>query len=169
MSETMLEIARRVLVVVVSTAVVAASVSLYQIASSGIPFFETIPEGTVLALDSQECPSDWTEFTLGDGRFIVGRGVHSRNNAYGTLVPVKEIGATGGEDQVRLEIEHMPSHAHENPTEGGSGQGRTPALRATDNGNPSGPHRRPTGAVGGNQPHDNMPPYVVLLYCKKDR
>ena len=69
MSETVLEIARRVLVVVVSTAVVAASISLYRIAASDIPFFETIPDGTVLALDRQECPSAWTEFTLGNGRF----------------------------------------------------------------------------------------------------
>ena len=165
------EVARGVLVIIVSTALISSAVSLYRLASSVGPFTRSIPPGAVVAFDSESCPRGWTPYTRGAGRFLIGAGRHSEHNGFGTEVPVKVPGATGGEDQAVLTIDQMPRHRHQNPTEGGSGTGRTSALRATDNGNVSDDgrhaHARPTAHEGGGQPHDIMPPWVALTFCSR--
>ena len=165
------EVFRGVLVTIVSAAIISSAVSLYQIASSSGPFFGGVPEGAVLAFNRQECPNSWTAYDDGEGRFIVGVGAHTLHNAYGNKVPTKELGEKSGEDRVLLEIDHMPNHFHYNPTQGSTGQGRYPALAATDHGNEGArgmEHSRPTSEQGESQPHNNMPPYVALLFCEKE-
>ena len=126
--------------------------------------------GAVVAFDrSNGCPTGWEEFSGAAGRFIVGAGRHSQHNQYGNPVPEKKLGETGGQDRVKLEIEHMPKHRHRNPSRGADDRGEEilQSLQATGDGEYGGVHERPTEVTGGDQPHDNMPPYVALLYCKR--
>lgn len=74
-------------------------------------------------------------------------------------------GTTGGEANVTLTVEQMPSHSH-------------PLVNAKSNFDPSygfgylasvdrGENRaiyNPTGDTGGGQAHNNMPPYLAV-YC----
>ena len=129
-----------------------------------------LPSDAVVAFAGKDgCPDGWTEYPEAAGRFIVGAGRHSEHNRYGNPVTPKKVGDRGGEDQVKLKIEHMPKHLHQNPTRGSGRKGRVPTLQAMDDGHKDGGrHQRPTNITGGSQPHDNMPPYVALLYCKRD-
>ena len=163
------EVARGILIVVVSTAIISVAVSLYRIASDW-PFFGGVPDGAVIPFDLATCPAGWNTESRAEGRFIIGTGVHSDFNSHGTAVAPKTLGQEGGDDQVQLAIEHMPRHTHANPTQGGTPTSNFPALRATDNGfrgADSMPHGRPTSARGGGLPHDNMPPFLALQFCKK--
>ena len=127
----------------------------------------TIPLGAVVAFDRDNgCPAGWTEHQAAAGRFIVGVGRHSEYNVYGNDVTWKAVGDTGGTDQVRLEIDHMPSHAHQTPSTGSGSNLRVWALSATGRGEYGGRHARPTDATGGGQPHDNMPPYIAFYLCR---
>ena len=130
-----------------------------------------LPSGAVVAFAKEHgCPAGWTEYKEAEGRFIVGAGRHSEYNQYGNEVTMKYVGDTGGEDQVRLGIDHMPSHFHRNPSRGDDAQRRKIvwALQAARLGDYGGPDSRPTEATGGNKPHDNMPPFVALVYCQRD-
>ena len=134
------------------------------------PTVVDLPKGAVVAFSKEEgCPTGWEEYDDAKGRFIVGVGQHSLNNEYGTPVPIKQVGEKGGQDQVKLEVEHLPAHKHENPSRGADGRGNyfVQALQATGLGEYGGVHARPTQETGGNQPHNNIPPYVALRYCEK--
>ena len=131
---------------------------------------ESLPSSAVIAFDRIEgCPDGWTEHERARGRFIVGVGRHTEHNQYGNEVLAKEVGDTGGEDQVRLEIKHMPKHSHRNPSRADEGsKEQVHALKATHRGEYGGKHARPTEVSGGGEPHENMPPYIAFRLCKKD-
>jgi hypothetical protein len=81
-------------------------------------------------------------------RFIVGAG-----SEY-------EVGATGGEKEHTLTIDEIPSYSH------------TQIGRASGGwcGYCSGPYpsgSTSTGSTGGDQPHENRPPYYALCYIMK--
>lgn len=90
------------------------------------------------------------------GRFLLG----ADDSTY-------KIGKTGGEATHTLTVDEMPSHAHNvgamNNYDWGEG-----GDRFTIN-NPSiGYTLRAGGAdTGGNQPHNNMPPYLVVYIWKR--
>ena len=87
------------------------------------------------------------------------------------------IGETGGSQYVTLLLNQIPQHTHAiyasatgneaNPTNaafGGAARGHTGAYAATGTSVAS----MNAGAVstaGGGQPHDNMPPYLVMNFC----
>lgn len=138
-----------------------------RVAALEQPTFQA-PQGAVVAFNLAECPSEWRPLDDAEGRFIVGVGQHSVHNAFGNDVPVKNLGDRGGEDQVRLGIEQMPNHFHDNPTSGSGSAARVWALEISQRGELGGRHRRPTDARGEGQPYNNMPPYLALLYCVRD-
>lgn len=71
------------------------------------------------------------------------------------------VGSVGGEAEVKLDVEHMPKHSHQFSIIGiGSG---TYNYNLKDLPVGTGEHYS-TGEVGGDQPHNNMPPYVAY-YC----
>ena len=115
-----------------------------------------IPSGAVMAFNLPSCPERWSELTTAQGRFIVG---------VGTLVnETYTLGDTGGEAFHQLTIEEMPSHSHDARAMHYEvyGGGRNGASHGAN------PGQWNTGETGGNQPHENRPPYLALLYCQKD-
>ena len=74
-------------------------------------------------------------------------------------------GATGGEATHKLTINEMPSHSHtlQNPVgpTGGSVAGYVWSQQIENWGNMA------AKAVGGSQPHNNMPPYLTVYMWKR--
>lgn len=105
----------------------------------------TIPDGWALCDGSNGTPDLRDKFVLGAG------------NSY-------SVGNTGGEETHTLTVEEMPSHSHSYAkyqrastiSTSSSSSRLTPSSSETY-----------TGLTGGNQPHNNMPPYYALCYIMK--
>jgi microcystin-dependent protein len=118
-----------------------------------------IPRGSIILWSgsASNIPGGWA---LCDGnttngtpnlldRFVLGAG-----NNYAA-------GATGGEATHTLTIAEMPSHTHSLP------QGDQNWGSRDGNSVWGGNWTANTGSAGGNQPHNNMPPYYALCYIMK--
>ena len=132
-----------------------------------------IPAGAVVAFNSKLCPDGWGEFSAINGRVIVGSGKSSE-------LTERKLGETGGEESHRLTIEEMPIHNHSINDPGHS-------HKSQYMGRPEGPDhgwwgknggyagwdtsKSATGITlgdsGGGGAHNNMQPYIALLYCVK--
>jgi len=118
-------------------------------------------------------------------RFIVGAG-----GSY-------QLGATGGSDKVTLKVDELPSHSHAGTVSGQTGDagqhthrvmeyGGMPGVNGSWNsshiyslvsgqsnwwtgwaGNHSHSFTVSIGAAGGNQAHENRPPYYALFFIMK--
>lgn len=87
-------------------------------------------------------------------RFLVGAG-----NSY-------KLGNTGGVNMVTLTIAQMPSHEHYVY----SGRYGSNIYSISCDGSSYGgilDHKHKTKSAGGNQPHENRPPYYALYYIMK--
>jgi len=132
---------------------------------------ELIPTGVIVMWSGTiaTIPSGWA---LCDGtngtpdlrdRFIVGArqddsGV-AKTNVKGTLLQ------TGGEHQHTLTTGEMPSHSHDIPRRSPTvGSWRT--FDSPDELN-IGIWGNPTGSTGGDQPHENTPPFYALAFIIK--
>lgn len=130
-----------------------------------------LPSGAVVAFlssESEPCPGDnWEIYNDVKGRFIVGAGK-------GDGLTLRELGKSGGEQMHILKGDELPSHNHDIYFSLGEG-GAAPLNwfnNAKTNNTVASQSRGPdTGGhqpfVGKNQPHNNMPPYIALYYCKK--
>ena len=80
-------------------------------------------------------------------------------------------GATGGEASVALKTENIPEHNHvyylDTTKQGIAQDNGTWLVDAGTVGTKITEHPRTTEPTGGNQPHNNMPPYYVLAYIMK--
>ena len=98
----------------------------------------------------------------------------------GPGLSLHDLGETGGSETVTLLESEIPSHGHPMQASQGDGTERTPSpggngqLLATGVGisqyqAPSGPATPLSGSAiapaGGDQPHNNMQPYLVLNFC----
>lgn len=81
-----------------------------------------------------------------------------------------KAGSTGGEAKVTLKPEEMPRHAHPQYVTANANSGGT-AIREDYTRDSTGSTRylqgADTGEVGGNQPHNNMPPYLTVYIWKR--
>ncbi len=111
--------------------------------------FQT-PRNAIMAFDQAECPSGWEDFHHARDRFILGAGAKY------------SVGATGGAETHRLTVEEMPSHDHGGIWGGDGGK----AGMNNDYAYHSAGHLR-IASQGGGRPHNNMPPYIALRWCKK--
>jgi hypothetical protein len=143
-----------------------------------------VPAGTIVMWsgDVEDIPERWA---LCDGqngtpdlrdRFIVGAG---------SKYAVRE---EGGQEVVELTVEHLPEHAH--PTSMKEAGAHSHTLQGSDDGwaypiprrgdsrkvdkqaiktSAAGGHRHTIDAraIGGNQPHENRPPFYALCYIIK--
>ena len=67
---------------------------------------------------------------------------------------------TGGTQTHTLTIAEMPAHVHQiYYITGGAAGSNSPKIQGNS------PTTTPTLPTGGNQPHENMPPYYALKYC----
>lgn len=112
---------------------------------------------TAGSLGQSICPEGWSYYKKAENRFILG----ADELKY-------QIGVTGGAESVALTISEMPTHSH--PilrTSSNSGDGNYVNWAAMGS-----PNNKSTGSgtapVGDSQPHNNMPPYIALYFCKKD-
>jgi len=116
------------------------------------------PTGAIIAFDQPEgCPEGWSPYLEAAGRMIIGTGK-------GDGLSNRKYRETGGEEAHTLSINEMPSHNHQYNHESDVGGG---CGRAGCNSHATYPSFS-TSNTGGNRPHNNMPPYIALTYCRKD-
>jgi hypothetical protein len=119
-----------------------------------------MPIGTIIAFANVTIPRGWAKCDgtapTPDlrGRFILGEG------------PGYVLNRRDGEETHRLSVAEMPSHAHTNI---GSYGDRHYSRYSFGGSQPSedNPGTSTSGHMGGNEPHNNMPPYHVLIYIMK--
>jgi microcystin-dependent protein len=120
-----------------------------------------VPKGAIMAFRLQTCPSGWQPAVDLAGRTIVGAGA-GQDDQNGKPLTKRTLGQTGGEEMHKLTIAEMPSHSHgvqQAAGIDGNRSGQQDALYHAVHGQ--------TDSVGGDQPHNIMPPYLVLTYCEK--
>ena len=140
-----------------------------------------LPTGMVIAWAKQEIPKGWAvcdgENTTPDlrGRFVLAAG-EGKTYQYDTgkvdaeRKPITEerelttraLGNNNGEEQHTLTVDEMPSHNHEHNGErsGGMAFGHGAPYQFPD-------RTSYTFKTGGDQSHNNMPPFYVLIYIMK--
>jgi microcystin-dependent protein len=82
-------------------------------------------------------------------------------------------GQVGGEPTHALVATELPAHTHAvagsaNPADQGSPVGNYPAVESSNAYSSTSDNTMAAGmvsAAGGNQPHENWPPYLVLCFC----
>lgn len=133
-----------------------------------------IPVGAVLSFDLPDgCPVGWAPYSQGAGRVIVGVG--SATDQIGEARTFLFGDPPGGTFQHRLSLAEMPAHAHGfSVWEPIFGTGRRFDTQPGIGLHPAEPSAGDvkqtfqTTPTGGNQPHNNMPPYIALHFCKKE-
>ena len=75
-----------------------------------------------------------------------------------------QLGGADGEENHQLDIDEMPSHNHD--YEGAKSMNGSPHRTSMMGGNGNN-HSNTTNSRGGDQPHNNMPPYIALNYIIK--
>lgn len=123
------------------------------------------PGALVAAFSGAGCPEGWSPFQAAAGRMIVGAGVNNHSDERGVALTDYSVLAVGGEEQVILTWQQMPAHTHQ--YRGALEVGR-PFPGGAESDTFGDPDLRNTEPAGGNDPHNNMPPYVALTWCSPD-
>lgn len=119
--------------------------------SGGVSFDDVYPVGSIYLSVNNANPSTlfggtWEQI---EDKFLLGAGT---THAGGT---------TGGEETHTLTIEEMPSHTHTIPVGVVGNSGTARSVIATNQ------QSRASDATGGDQPHNNMPPYIAVYIWKR--
>lgn len=118
-----------------------------------------------IVLTDQDCAvlgPDWRRYEGMSGRFPLGAGEARDDRGEGRTFT---IGNRGGAYLHQLTVPEMPTHRHtyritridHNKADNGSDR-QIPHTHLPEEG---------TTESGGNQPHNNMPPYHVMNFCHK--
>ncbi len=124
-----------------------------------------IPSDAIIAFDRREgCPPGWEPFSAANGRTIIGAATAEYSHL--SKLQKRPFRATGGSEEHTLVVEEIPRHNHD--------------LRGLLDGGPlpwghNTKHFVPIVQAsvkydwynGGGKPHNNMPPYIALFFCKK--
>lgn len=100
-----------------------------------------------------------TTFNVPDlrGRFVLGKDDMGGTSADRVINPQADLlGGSSGLDKVQLSVAELPSHTHTYSVASSSGGG----MNFNDSGD--GNISTTTGNTGGNQAHNNMPPFITL-------
>ncbi|WP_338695242.1 hypothetical protein V5279_03845 [Bradyrhizobium sp. 26S5] len=154
-----------------------------------------VPSSAIVAFDSTDldentCPPGWSPFLLGRGRTLVGAGDPSKApekmaaDENGRPLKGYVLRQHGGEQAHQLTPDELPAYKPEIIKEN-----RTPFdFRETDvvpcldngcnqmgavtDGHRGGQHtdvKLNISGIGKDKPHNTMPPFVAIYYCKKDK
>jgi hypothetical protein len=95
-------------------------------------------------------------------KFIVGSGTATGNKEYGDY----NIGTTGGSEKHQMSVEEMPSHSHKFQVNTGPTSGRNISCDGSSclGNNSSNQISGNMNTTGGNQPHENRPPFMAMVY-----
>ena len=122
------------------------------------------PFEQAIIITDKECStlgSGWAPYPAMAGRFPVSAG---QNTDISGTIKTFNVGQedTDGEYAHTLSIEEMPAHTHMQ-------DGSRTHNRSCSGGcsSPLGGENDQTGSAGGNQSHNNLPPYFVVNFCKK--
>lgn len=144
-----------------------------------------VPVGTIIAFAGNSIPKGWllcdgslkSKKTFANLYGVIGktygesgktfrvpdlRGRVGVGDAQGSNLSQRSIGQAGGAETVTLTIQQMPAHSHEIVAHR-NGDG----FHGVDEG--GGQERVHTQPSGDGQPHENMPPYLVIRYLIKHR
>jgi len=75
------------------------------------------------------------------------------------------VGNTGGEKQVQLTVDEVPSHTHS--YQNAEGTVEAPDYNEIGSLREQADAGQTTGSTGGDQAHENRPPYYALAYIMK--
>ncbi len=129
--------------------------------------------GLIGYFNAENCPEGWEECRECEGRFLLGAGKYINTTEDGRNEAAEyNVGDTGGEIKHKLTIEEMPEHKHRTVASGGYEKYSTQLEAVGNNLTSIGGASWSTGQLytaeaGGDQPHNNMPPYIVWKACKK--
>ena len=124
-----------------------------------------VPSSAVVAFNAAACPDGWKESEFTKGRFVVGVGKAKDSN-----LTSRHLLESGGEEQHKLTIDEMPKHKHIWKGVSVDKQDEYGFERSEHNVYLSSKDEIDSisQAEGKDKPHNNMPPYVALLYCEKE-
>lgn len=120
-----------------------------------------------------DCPRGWSVYDAAVSRTIVGsyppKWSGQRNtDEKGLLLTPRNIYTTAGEERHTLTEPELPVHRHNiQRSRGTSGDAAYVDWRNMGSESPITEGGK-TSNAGGSEAHNNMPPYVALLFCKKD-
>ena len=131
------------------------------------------PVGSIYITTNEQNPGEylggeWESY--GEGRTIVGAGTGTDEN---NVQKMFEINQTGGEYQHTLTLTELPLHNHNIFVTGGSFTAVTDGVYLTNTGVSSdtivnsGRNQGRTRDNGGDQPHNNIQPYIVTYMWKR--
>jgi len=129
-------------------------------------------EGQLLSISSHTALFSILGTTYGgDGRSTFGlpdiRGRVSMHHGHGPSLSDRRLGAKGGNENVQLTTNNIPSHSHHLPilTKGNQPTGDNAGVaQAADNDSSGTESQSSTESSGSSQPIDNMQPFMVVSY-----
>lgn len=120
-----------------------------------------VPAGAVMAFDLDSCPEGWEPLDKLAGRVVMGAGQRD-----GSGLTPRKLGETGGEERHHLTIDEMPSHNHQITQQAHWGD-RTHNQAGLGGSDGTFDASISTNPTGGDKPHNVLPPFYVLTYCKR--
>ena len=138
-----------------------------------------IPSGAVVAFDLPgRCPNGWSDFVEGTSRTIVGAyfdygagsGPVLTEDKFGKKLTGRHYRDIGGEAKVTLSVPEMPKHRHglETVLDNKPLPPPTSTARHVPIAGPYNSRYKRNFYEGADRPHNNMPPFIALYFCKKD-
>ncbi|WP_310621507.1 phage tail protein [Flexibacterium corallicola] len=125
-----------------------------------------VPKGAIVAFAKtfevggkpQVCPPGWSPVDGLAGRMPLGAG------AGADLTPRAVGDIPSGTETHKLTVNEMPSHTHRYGYSSGIRSPKHDDTTASQFGQKD--QSPETSATGGSKPHNNMPPYYVVQFCR---